>query len=203
MQTNDLERIRYITQSYEALKGLKMVPFGLFMILMAIRELGWTGLGKQGDCTYTLPLFVLLLGLYIAADQYYTRTFGIVRVLPRTSSLVSGLILLSIFFGAVAIEVAVKPPISLMGLTIGALLVYAGARSRRAYYMSAGAAMGIISLIPLLFPATVSGNMFATFGFWWNLVMGLAWTVLGLADHWKLVKAMQPVRGGEDARSDG
>ena len=93
MQTHDLERIRYITQSYEALKGLKMVTFGLFMIVMAAGQLGWTGLGEQGDCTFTLPLFAFLLVLYIAADQYYTRTFGIVHALPHAPSLVFGLII--------------------------------------------------------------------------------------------------------------
>jgi len=196
MQTQELDRIRYITQSYEALKGLKMVPFGLFMIILAFRDLGWTGLGKTGDCTFTLPLFAAMLVLYIIAGQYYTRSFGIVRTLPKNAPLVYGLILMSIFFGAVALEVAVKPPISLVGLTIGALLVYAGARTRRVYSLAAGGFMLLVSLIPLLFPGTVSGAEFGTFGFWWNLLLGLTWTILGLAEHWKLVKAMKPTRGG-------
>jgi hypothetical protein len=199
MQTQELDRIRYITQTYEALKGLKMVPFGLFMMVIAFRDLGWTWLGETGDCTYTAPLLVMLVGLYFAIDKYYSRTFGVVRVQPKSSPLVYGLILMSIFFGAVAVEVAVKPPISLIGLTISALLIYVGSRTRRGYYIAAGVVMAGISLVPLL-PG--SNRSFGTFGFWWNMLFGVTWTVLGVVDHWMLVRAMKPTVGGEDAGSD-
>ncbi len=196
MQAQELDRIRYITRTYEALKGLKMVPFGLFMIVIAFRDLGWTWLGKAGDCTYTLPLFVALVGLYFAIDTYYSRTFGVVHILQKNPPLIYGLILISIFFGAVALEIVVKPPISLMGLAISGLLIYAGSRTHREYYIVAGAVMAGISLVPLLLPG--SSRLFNTFGFWWNVSFGLVWTALGLVDHWKLVKAMKPVQGGAD-----
>jgi hypothetical protein len=201
MQTSDLERIRYITQTYEALKGLKLVPFGLFIVISSFRQMGWTGLGNEGDCTYTLPLFVVILALYIVADQYYTRTFGRVRVFKNTP-LLPVLILLGILFASIVLELALKTSVSLIGLTIAALLIYSGVKTRRFYYTVAGAAMLAISLVPLFLPPVVSGKPFSTFGFWWTMLIGVSWIVLGLLDHWKLVHAMKPVQGEVDDRPE-
>jgi hypothetical protein len=201
MQTQELDRIRYITQTYEALKGLRLVPIGLFIIITSFRQLGWTGLGEQGDCTYTLPLFAVALALYIIVDQYYQRSFGTVRV-SKNTPLLPILALLGIFFTAVALEIGLKTSVSLVGLAIGALLIYSGVITRRFYYMIAGAAMLAVSLVPFFLPTAVSGKPFSTFGFWWNMLIGATWIVLGLLDHWKLVQAMKPVQGEVDDRPE-
>lgn len=198
----DLDRIRYITHYYDALKGLKAVPFGLFMLVMAARGLGWTGLGKEGDCTYTLPLLLFVIALYFAADRYYTRRFGYVRVSNPQVNMLASLGLVALFFGIIALEVVVKPPISLIGLFIGAALVYSGLRTRRVYYSAAGVVMCLVSLVPLLLPAFHSAGPFATFGFFWNFALGVTWVALGLADHFRLVRSFKTIEGEPDARPD-
>ncbi len=137
--------------------------------------------------------------MYFVADRYYTRTFGVVRITSKTTSMAALLIILSIFFGAVAIEVAVKPPIRLIGLLIAGLLIYSGLITKRNHYSIVGAVMAGFALVPLFFPSIFSIERFNSFGFWWNMIMGLTWTALGLIDHWILVRSMKPVRGGENA----
>ncbi len=198
----DLERIRYLTRYYDALKGLKAVPFGLFMLVMAARGLGWTGLGKEGDCTYTLPLLILVIALYFAADRYYTRSFGFVRASAPQVNMLASLGMVALFFGIIALEVAVKPPISLIGLFIGVWLVYSGLRTWRAYYSVAGVVISLVSLVPLAVPVFRAGNAFATFGFFWNFALGMTWVALGLADHFRLVRSFKMVQGETDARPD-
>jgi hypothetical protein len=192
----NLERVRYFTSHYEAFKGLKMVPFGIFMILLSTRGLGWTWLGKEGDCTYTLPLLFVMIGLYFAASRYYDHHFGVVQSRRVEYSWLYGILLLSVFFGAVVLEVAITPPFSLIGLTIGGLLIWVGISTKRQWYLGAGIVMILFSLLSGFLGSNAPGNSFSTFGFWWNFTLGLVWVVLGLMDHWRLVKEFNTIQRG-------
>jgi hypothetical protein len=195
----DLERVRYITRYFSALQGLKMLPFGLFMILIATRDLGWTWLGTAGDCSYTLPMFLLAGILYVVIARYYSRRFGIVQQKDVDTRWIWGILLVAVFFGIVLLEVAVKPPFSLIGLLISLLLIYSGIRTRRWYYWAAGLVLAVLNLLPLLAGSTWKAFAFKTFGFWWNVSLGLVWCALGILDHFRLVSALKPLPGGEHA----
>jgi hypothetical protein len=200
----DPERVRYVTRNFNGLQGLKLLPFGLFMILIATRDLGWTWLGTAGDCSYTLPLFLLMGILYMGIGRYYSRRFGTVRQKDMESQWLLGIALVAVFFGMVVLEVAVKPPFSLIGLLISLLLVYSGIRTRRWYYWLVGLVLALLNLLPLLAGTTwktfaISTEAAGTFGFWWNTSLGMAFCLLGLMDHYRLVSALKPLPGGNHA----
>jgi hypothetical protein len=103
----------------------------------------------------------------------------------------------TVFFGIVILEVAVKPPFSLIGLMISLLMIYSGIRTRRWYYWLVGLVLGVLNLLPLM--AGYTWKTFGTFGFWWNTSLGLAFCILGLLDHFRLVSALKPLPGGPHA----
>lgn len=171
-----------------------MLPFGLYMILLSTRGLGWGWLGAEGDCTYTLPLLLLAIGLYVAISRYYDHRFGVVQPERAQFRWLPGIVFLTIFFGAVLLEAAVKPPFSLIGVLVGALLIWSGVSTNRRSHLWVGAGIILLSLLAVIFPAG-EGNPLATFGFWWNAVIGLAWVVLGIVDHFTLIRHLNALHG--------
>jgi hypothetical protein len=194
-----VERARYITQNYSALQGLKLLPFGLFMMLTSTRDLNWTWLGPQGDCTITLPMLIAAILLYFVIDRYYARRFGMVRQKHVDTQWLMGIAFLGLVFGVIILEAAVRPPFSILGLLISLLLVYAGLRTHRWYYWVVGLALALLNLLPILAGFTWRTFASGRFGFWWNISLGLAWVVLGVLDHLRLVSALKPIPGGQDA----
>lgn len=198
----DLDRIRFVTRYYSALQGLKLVPFGLFLIVMSFRSLGWTGLGKSGDCTYTLPLLVLMFILYFVIGRYYTRRFGEVQPVREDAAWWKGMLPLGILVVAIALETIFLPRFSLAGLALAAMLIYSGIVTRRPHYWVAGAAMIVVSLLPLAVGADPTSQIYGTMGFVWSLTFGIVWTAIGLIDHFVLVRAFKPAAEASDARPE-
>ena len=198
---NEFERAKYLTSYYDALKGLKLVPVGLFLLVLSTRDLGWNLIGREGDCTYSLPLLLVVIALYIAADRYYVRRFGTVQPRQPVSTLVWSAVALAVFFGVVVLEAAVKLPFSLIGVVIGAALLFSGWRTRRLHYTIGGAVMVVLGLLPLI-PGLADPAVFMPFGFWFNFTLGLLWTVLGILDHFMLIRGMKPVQEDDYARTE-
>lgn len=196
---DELERAKYFTGYYDALKGLKMVPIGLFLLALSTRDLGWNLIGREGDCTYSLPLLLLVIALYFAADRYYAHRFGSVQPRQPNSILIWSILGMSVFFGVVVLEAAVKLPFSLIGVVIGAALLFSGWKTHRAHYIIGGAVMLVLGLLPLM-PGLADPEAFMPFGFWFNFALGLLWTLLGLLDHFMLVRGMKSVQEGDYAR---
>jgi hypothetical protein len=198
---NKLERAKYLTGHYDALKGLKLVPIGLFLLVLSTRDLGWNLIGREGDCTYSLPLLLLVIAMYFAVDRYYARRFGSVQPRQPNSALIWSIVSMSVFFGVVVLEAAVKLPFSLIGVVIGAALLFSGWKTHRIHYIIGGAAMLVLGLLPLT-PGLANPEALMPFGFWFNFTLGLLWTVLGLVDHFILVRGMNLLKEGEYARAE-
>ena len=199
---NEMERAQYITRNFQALQGLKLLPFGLFMLLMSTRDLGWPWLGEAGDCTYTLPMFLVCIILYMVIDRYYKRRFGSVQQKDASTQWLLGIAMMGAFFGLLIFEVAVKPPFSLIFLLISALLIYAGIRTQRWYYWAIGVVLIALNLLPVILSLTREDLISGMFGFWWNFALGLGWCVIGLLDHIRLVRGMNLLGEGAHARAE-
>jgi len=202
MQDQDLDQVRFVTRYYSALQGLKIVPFGLFMTLMSFRSLGWPVLGGEGDCTYTLPLLVLLIAGYYAIGRYYTRRFGEVQPVKEDGYWWKAMLPLFLLIAALVIENLLLPHFSLTGLLVAAMLFYSARVLRRPHYWAAGILMAVVSLLPLVVGSDPRNKIYGTMGFLWSLSLGLAWTVNGLIDHFMLVRSFKPLDGGSDARPE-
>lgn len=198
----DLKQVRYVTRFYSVLKGLKLVPFGIYIFVLSFRHIGWTGLGEEGDCTYTLPLLILMIILYFVIDRYYAKRFGEVKPVKGEDGWWKGILPLAILMAAIVLENIILTPFSLTGVTIAAFLIYSGILTRRWHYLAGGVAMIIVSLLPLAVGSEPTNRIYGTMGFVWGLTFGSVWMIIGLIDHFILVRAFKPVEEGTYARPE-
>ncbi len=189
----DLKRVRYITANFSALQGLKLVPVGLLFLVFAAQDTGWAWLvRRQGDCTVTLPLLLVVIAVYFSIGRYYDRTFGRVqRTAGGLGDLVS-LAFIGLLIGAIVAEMTWKPSVSLIGLVMAVGFVGAGVRSGRWYYVGLGLLTAVVSLAPLWLKGSLIGGHVGSFSFTFDVVLGLTYLVGGLADHYLLVRALKP-----------
>lgn len=178
----NLTRIRYITRNFDALQGLKMIPFGLYFLATGA---GW--LGEQGDLSLSLPAFALTILAYWLISRYYARNFG--RVNSESSSLVHNFFLplavILILWVAAAVDYWMRLPISIFGLTLAAILFgwwwLQEQRTRKHYAVMAGL-IALISLAPL------SGigegwSIIQPPGTLFDLLLGVIFVIGGILDH--------------------
>lgn len=197
---NELDRAKYFTLYYDALKGLRLVPIGLFMVLIALRdEFDWAWLGQTGDLSYTLPLLLLLIVLYFAANYYYVRRFGSVQPRNRETQWVLSCGMLIAFFAAVFIDMRAGLPLSMISVWISSALLLSGWKSRRVHYLIGGAVMAALTLLPIM-PGIEDPLRYMPFGFLFSFTLGMVWIFLGGVDHFILVREMRPVKPGDFAR---
>ena len=179
-------RVRYITRNFDALQGLKMVPFGLYFLAMGA---GW--LGKQGDLSLSLPAFVLTLLVYWLTGRYYTRNFG--RVNSERSNLVNNFFLplavILILWVAAAVDYSMRLPVSAFGLTLAIILLiwwWLQEQRTRIHYAVMAGLIALISLAPLggvgegWLIIQPPGTLF-------HLLIGAIFVIGGILDHLILV----------------
>ena len=185
--------VRYITRNFDALQGLKMVPFGLFFLAMGA---GW--LGEQGDLSLSLPAFVLTLLVSWLISRYYTRNFG--RVNSERSNLVNNFLLplavILILWVAAAIDYSMRLPVSVFGLTLAIILSFwwwLQEQRTRIHYAIMASLIVLISLAPLAgigegwLIIQPSGTVF-------HLLVGAIFVLGGILDHLILVKSFNQGR---------
>ena len=181
----DLKRIEQITRNYEALQGLKILPLGLYFLILA---LGW--LGEQGDCTFTLPALIGALILYGLIGKYYQRRFGQVKPLQRNlgKEILVLIVAFVVFWLASYFDYSLNLSINLVGLTIaaGLILVFSQPSQRfRIHYLVMGVLVALISLLPLM-GISRGGEIIQPPGPVFNLLVGLVIIVGGIFDHYLL-----------------
>lgn len=185
--------VRYITRNFDALQGLKMVPFGLFFLAMGA---GW--LGEQGDLSLSLPAFVLTLLVSWLISRYYTRIIG--RVNSERSNLVNNFLLplavILILWVAAAIDYSMRLPVSVFGLTLAIILFFwwwLQEQRTRIHYAIMASLIVLISLAPLAgigegwLIIQPSGTVF-------HLLVGAIFVLGGILDHLILVKSFNQGR---------
>lgn len=192
-----MENIRSLTREYGTLQGLRTIPFGLFILALAPRKLGINWLGGDGDCTFTLPLFILGIALWLAIGRYYERAYGKVKI--ETSSAHQGFEtvgILVLLVGSIIAENLVYriwPGLSVspIGATLAIIFLILGINYRRYYYTIFGALMAIISCLPLVLHTSVADQIYGTFGFVFSLVFGVGILLTGILDHLRLERSLR------------
>ena len=198
----DLKRVRYVTSYFSALQGLKLVPLGLLFLLFAAQAAGWRGLGRQGDCTLTLPLLLVVIALYFVIGRYYDLTFGRVQYAARGVGDLAVLAWVIGLVGAIVAEMIWKPAVSLIGLVIATGFVGGGFRSKRWYYIVLGGLTAGVSLLPIWLNSPLAGQYFGSFSFTFNFALGLTYLLGGLVDHLLLVRAFKAAPPADEATSE-
>lgn len=193
-----LTQMRYVTENFELLQGLRMIPFGLWFLVMAVGDLAQISAFRQGRLDYPLLLLVVVGGLYWWSGVYYAHTYG--RVQQRAKSagqkLFAGWPLL-LFIAGIAVDVLLELPVSFLAIALSFYFFVPFIKALpllRVHYAFIGLVMLCLSLMPLFVTGSLKLAFFAPSGAYFLLGMGLALVVAGILDHFWLRSMMQPAK---------
>jgi hypothetical protein len=173
---NSVNQTRFLAANYSSLQGLRIIPFGLLLLVVSLWANGQRGQAR--DLSLPLTVLVILMVCYFAIDRYYRKVYG--RVQRSASSLrtdyaitaAAGLLAL----GAFVLDSAEKLPVSALGLlfAFGTLEEYIRMSVRyhsRYYYpyLILSALLAGVSVLPL----------FGITGFW--KALGIKAPLLGVS----------------------
>ena len=199
----NLDNIRYFTRSFQALQGLRTIPFGLFILLLAPQMLGGKWLGGQGNCSFTLPLFLVVIGLWLAAARYYANHFGKVTPLSNSHQSLWAIGLCAFLVAVIVSENLIYrrwPTFQVSPIEISLVVFYmaVGILGRRIYFTIFGVLLLCTGALPLILHTTVGDSLYGTFGFVFSIVFGFGLIVTGLLDHLRLARAFHHAKEALD-----
>jgi hypothetical protein len=198
----DLKEIRFVATNYSNLQGLRAVPISLYLVVVCLWANGIHGKANN----FFLPVLglVITLVLVFAIDRYYLLTFGRVQRTPESRRLewfvsaIGGILALGAFW----MDVCIKLPVSLLGITFAVSLLADYIRitwlvkGRFLLYYPIGALLlAGVSIFPLL---GVS-EWWHAFGLRSQLLgisaaFGIYMTIAGIWGHLFLVRTLPPRR---------
>ncbi|GAC1399908.1 MAG: hypothetical protein NVSMB65_17850 [Chloroflexota bacterium] len=203
--TSNLGQIRYVTEHYRQLQGLRLVPFGAALLLAAPLYGGWHA--TQSGVLLALWLLPLAVGIGLSTlvSAYYARTFGRVqhvrrRLWTRRQEAALWVVLLG---AIVATRPAGSPRLLLAAFTvvvIGGLFFTlrrsGGVRPRRHWAVLAGL-LALVNLPLLVLLPHAPWIDYTLLGIWTGS-LSVCLIVGGLLDHRLLMRTLTATsRGGE------
>lgn len=198
-RVRELERTRFLAARYPDLRGLRLVPWGVVIILLSLTI----------DSPVTGPAWWAVLGLFLAsipaaallawlANRHYRRRYGQAR--RKLDGLGVEILGWLVAFGVLAVVMAIlfrvagDAPVSLFGLQTAAILAFTAWRMGRFAWhrLALAGLLALVSLLPLgllteeaRHPLDGNSNVLLL------TVVGLYVVVIGLMDHWLLVRAFR------------
>lgn len=187
----NLERVRYIASNYHHLQGLKQVPVGILLLLVAVSNSvvrSWYTMWKPIP---DLFVWLLVFVAYALISVYYRKSFGQVERSPWSKRGASKVVILFLAITvAFAVDMAFWPPVSIIG-SVCAIWMFSiwwdGGRMRAQYVVAAGALAGA-SLWPLV--GAVTPKQFFSIGL--PISLGAVFLVNGIIDHLVLKRLLPP-----------
>lgn len=177
---------------YTPMQGLKMLPLGVVLILLALPDLGVKNLPEITDPLFICPLITAVVVAWIALDSVYRALLnhGKALTIPGWKPQITILVLLVFLAGMVAQD-TLKSPVELTGIALTAILAYIAFYSDRWYYYLGAAFMFVLSFLPLLHvlpvpAATPSGGISLSASF--KISFGVVIMICGSIDHLMLVR---------------
>ncbi len=196
----DPKTVRFITTNLCQLQGLRILPIGVYVILIVV----WTL--QQVDHRRTLEIPLIIFGLAALAcwliDRYYTRNFGRVKQTRRLMWKEIILMTLGAILGLAGfwVDTTFRLPFSMVGLVIvaGMFADYFRVNWRANwqdlwFYPALGLVILAINLLPLVLGTSfwpAMGIRSALLGM--LLVVGVAMILIGLLSHLYLKRNLPP-----------
>jgi hypothetical protein len=190
----ELEQVRYITRFYGMLQGLKALPFGLWVIALALRDIGMASV--------SIGLTLLALVLFIAANRYYDTRFGSVQLRDRSGQIRELVIFLIVSFFIIVLENVLLLPFSLIGLAVAAYFFLIGIQMKVYYYFPLGVVIVFASFLPWMLGVPITDRMFGSIGFVLAMTIGGTVMIAGLLDHIRLVRGLKLQQGGPHGETE-
>jgi hypothetical protein len=197
-ETAPLDRINAVTANFFFWQGLRWVPLGVALLVVA-----WShGPSSPVPKSWESSLAIAAMGLAFAASamvgRWYARSFGRVRGIPgqharRTRT--KWLVVYPALLIALVVDAVAKPPVLVSGIAFAAA-IEAYRRSTgagRAHYIIASIVFAALTFAPTLDLATPGAGAI-------NLliaVLGATYTIGGLLDHHELTRLFPDVRDAD------
>jgi hypothetical protein len=193
----NLELIRYVTQNYASLQGLRVVPLGVWFLMFATGALGAPGaLNALG-----IFLGVSAVVLWWWIGRYYQGAFGAVKVSKSSPLWLPGMIVFwALFLLASWLDYTWRLPFSITWLLIGSVLIGCWSLPtyrRRVHYLVMGLlALGLSFAFTFVVGFSLDNDVHRQFlGNFFNVFLGLMCIVGGSIDHLILMRAFKPLPG--------
>lgn len=197
----DLKRLRFLAANYPMLQGLKSIPFGLVIVLLAL----WGNTIHKPTTDLTVPLLIIIVCaiLYFVFDRFYSRTFGNVRKAHGHLEWVLSIAGAVVGLAAFAFDVSpLRLPICTLGLVFAVSILFEYFRFTQFHqerflllYPVSAAVMAIVSLLPLL-GVSLWSDLFSIkssiLGI--TLFMGILFIIVGVLGHLFLVRNLPPIQ---------
>ncbi len=186
-----MHRIRFITENYEALQGLRIVPIWTGLLFVSLLRLAFP---DGGIIRSFLILFSLVFAIIMTVwvDGYYKRYFGTVK---RHGSKVSIWLnwIVVVFFAAMFVDVFLQLPISILALIAALFMAYLWHVSRGLlpHYPILAILFGLIAIMPIFLPTETRYDAM-------QLLVGIIFVFTGILDHRMLESSLHPHKDDDD-----
>lgn len=190
----EYERVRYVTESFGSLQGLRSVLVGV-VFLAAAQSQVWSSSGWSLVLLSTGLVGALVL--WPLVNRYYERAFGSVR--PSSSGRLHSSWPIRVvgaltFVVLASVEILVKPTVSLLaiGMALSLLALWWSERPFKNYFFIVSVLLLGVAMLPLtgLLPSERSPSFNAA------MVLGLTGVIMivgGILDHQALVRNIKPL----------
>ncbi|MDX2004808.1 MAG: hypothetical protein SFU83_05970 [Meiothermus sp.] len=187
-----LEQIQTITRYFVYWQGLKIVPAGVFLLILAFiydfdGSALWWAIYAGG--------FVLFAAGTLSVSRWYRRLFGVVSNPGVNQSLDrrTYLIFIPVIVGSVVMDLTFQLPVSLYALALAAGLLWSRqvTGGGRPHYVWIAGLMIAAAFLPGVMGDDSSAIQFAL------AVMGAGSIAIGILDHLELTRIFKPVSGDE------
>jgi hypothetical protein len=188
-----LQRLRYVTERYEQLQGLRLVPLGIpFLLSAAWRDgrLTWVpGTQGMGAHMWFLALFSAALTLSLIAKRYYRLHFGNVHAAMGVKAPLAVFVFAGLFIVAASLQEDLRSPVSIpaviIALGLGYLSVVGG--QLRPHYLTVAVSMAVFAVLGLFGVPLHARSVLL------DQLTGLGFIVSGIGDHLMLRNTLVPV----------
>jgi hypothetical protein len=177
---DQLRRLRFVTERYEHLQGLRLVPLGIpFLISSAWRdgELAWVPWTHgNGARLWFLALLGVAFSVSVRLRGYYQRHFGDVQAVGSLSGPLATIVFLALFLLAASLP---DSPVSMPAIIVALGLAYVGlaGEERRLHYLVVALFVAIFACLGALgVPGPDREVLF-------DELAGVGLIVIGAGDH--------------------
>lgn len=200
---NDLHRMKWITKNFENLKGLLLLPFGIYFLFLAtwnFLELGITQTGK--DIGFPSLMIILTILATILVDRYYSREMGRVQSSSNFMIFLNIFFLLFVFFMVDYLDMWINSqlnrPVSFTSIAWGFLFAFPFFSRKQTVYIIFSLALILLAFLPTIgwIPYKMVFN--DQYGVWGYMLIGFGLIIGGLVDHYTLKKMLPPQPGSEE-----
>ena len=187
----DLRRLRYVTERFPHLPGLRFAPLGIPFLISALWRDGhftwvpWTADG--GARVWFVALLALAVGCSFLAKAHYRRQFGDVTPAINVTAVLAACVFAGLLMLAAALQGETVVSIPALVAALGLAYVGIAGGQLRWHYLVVAVLAALFGMLGLV------GAPIETRSVLFDLLIAFGFVVIGLGDHLLLRRTLAPV----------